>query len=36
VTWEQILRTMQPYLVRQSGCCKWCGTKFDKIVIDST
>jgi hypothetical protein len=36
VTWEQILRTMQLYLVRQTGYCKWCGTKFDKIVIDST
>jgi hypothetical protein len=35
-TWEQILRTIQPWLVRWSGLCPFCGTKFERIFEDTT
>ena len=35
-TWEQILRTIQPWLVRWSGLCPFCGTKFKRICNDTT
>jgi hypothetical protein len=36
VTWEQILRLIQPSLVRASGYCACCRSKFDRIVFDTT
>ena len=30
------LRTIQPWLVRWSGLCPYCGTKFDRIFEDTT
>jgi hypothetical protein len=29
VTWEQILRAIQPWLVREKGYCSSCGTQFE-------
>jgi hypothetical protein len=35
-TWEQILPTIQPWLVRWSGLCPFCGTKFEGIFENTT
>jgi hypothetical protein len=35
-TWEWILRAIQPWRVRASGYCTFCGTKFDRVTFDST
>jgi SRSO17 transposase len=34
-TWEQILRMIQPWLVRSAGLCPVCGTKFKRISDDT-
>jgi hypothetical protein len=30
VTWEQILRAIQPWLVRENGYCSCCGSTFER------
>jgi hypothetical protein len=36
VTWEQILRLIQPWLVRSTGLCPVCGAKFKRVHHDTT
>ena len=35
VAWERILHAIQPWLVRSSGLCPLCGTKFERIRNDT-
>jgi len=36
VTWEQMLRQIQPWLLRATGFGRGCGMKFNRILFDST
>jgi hypothetical protein len=36
VTWEQTLRAIRPWLVRSTGFCFCCGSKFDDIIVSLT
>ena len=36
VPWEQILRAIQPWLVRSNGRCPSCGAKFKRVPADTT
>jgi hypothetical protein len=36
VTWERVLKAIRPWLVRSTGCCYCCGSKFDRIRDNTT
>jgi hypothetical protein len=36
VTWETVFKTIRPWLVRSTGFCHCCGSKFEGICDDTT
>jgi SRSO17 transposase len=36
LTWEKSLRAIRPWLLRSTGCCYLCGTKFPENIVNIT